>query len=399
MTDDSEPSEPYGMHRQVEVYTAGMMAGTPPDYPVSYERLRERAEAVLDPEAYAYVAGGAGAEETVRSNRTAFERWKLVPRMLRDVSERDLSVELFGRTLPVPVLLAPIGVQSIVHDDAELATARAADSLDVPFVLSTASSETMEDVAAAAGEVPRWFQLYWSGDKELTASLIERAEAAGYDALVVTLDTPLLGWRERDVEQAYLPFLDAEGVANYFSDPAFRDALDDPPEEDPDAAVMHFVDVFTNAEATWDDLAVVQEATDLPVVLKGILHPADARLAVEHGVDGVVVSNHGGRQVDGALGALDSLPGVVAAVEGEIPVLFDSGVRRGADAVKAIALGADAVMLGRPYAYGLALGGEEGVRAVLKNFLADLDLTLALSGHTSFDDLEASELVETTGRR
>ncbi|WP_433624255.1 lactate 2-monooxygenase [Halomicrococcus sp. NG-SE-24] len=393
-----DPSQPFGPDRQNEVYAAGMLADQTPDLPASPGELADLAREALSPEAYAYLAGGAGDESTARENRRAFDRWRIVPRMLRDVAERDLSVELFDSELPVPVLLAPIGVQSIVHEEGELATARAAADLDVPVVLSSASSETMEDVAGELGDTTAWFQLYWSADRDVTASFLRRAEEAGYEAVVVTVDTPMMGWRERDVDRAYLPFLDGEGVANYFSDPAFRDALDAPPEEDETAAVWHFTEIFGDPSLTWDDLDWLREQTDLPVVLKGILHPADAREALDRGVDGLVVSNHGGRQVDGAIGALEALPDVVDAVDGRVPVLFDSGVRRGADAFRAIALGADAVLLGRPYAYGLAVDGENGVRSVLANFLADLDLTLALSGYDAVADVDRSAVVATRER-
>jgi len=315
--------------------------------------------------------------------------------MLRNVAERDLSVDFFGEEIEVPLLLAPLGVLSIVHEEGELAVARAAADRDVPMVLSSASSYTMEEVADELGETAKWFQLYWSADPDIAHSFVDRAEEAGYDGIVVTLDTPLLGWRERDIEQGYLPFLDGEGVANYFSDPAFRDRLDAPPEENEGSAVMEFIDIFGDPSLTWDDLAALREETDLPLVVKGVLHPEDAERAVECGADGVIVSNHGGRQVDGAIGALSALPSVVEAVD--VPVLFDSGIRGGADIVKAIALGADSVLLGRPYAYGLAIDGEAGVGSVLDDFLADLDLTLALAGHTSFDELDESILVDRRG--
>jgi lactate 2-monooxygenase len=391
MTD--EPSEPYGEHRQQNVYSSGMLADDPPEHPVQYEELEREALEAMSDEAAAYVAGGAGTENTVTENRRAFEDWRIVPRMLRDVSERDLRVSPFDREFAVPVMLAPLGVLSIVHDEGELAVARAAADRDVPMCLSSASSYTMEEVADELGDTPKWFQLYWSADPAIARSFIDRAEAADYDGIVVTLDTPLLGWRERDIEQGYLPFLDGEGVANYFTDPAFRDRLDAPPEENEGAAVMEFIDIFGDPSLTWEDLADLREQTDLPLIVKGILHPDDAERAVECGADGVIVSNHGGRQVDGAIGTLTALPSVVEAV-GDVPVLFDSGIRGGADVVKAIALGADSVLLGRPYAYGLALDGEAGVKSVLKNFLADLDLTLALTGHTSFDDLDRSVLVD-----
>ena len=375
----------YGTERQLQIYLAGMQ-GQRPTTPMTYEVLEEQARQKLSSEAFGYVAGGAGGEETMRANRAAFERWQIVPRMLRNVGERNLSAQVLGASLPAPVMLAPIGVQSIVHADAEVAVARAAASLAVPFILSTASSKTMEEVAQAAdaaGTTTRWYQLYWGRDPELTASFLARAERAGYGAIVVTLDTPLLSWRERDIALAYLPFLLGEGIANYLSDPVFRASLPQPPEQNPQAAIMRFVQVFSSPTLTWDDLKFLREHTSLPILLKGILHPDDARHALDAGANGIIVSNHGGRQVDGAIPALDALPGVVEVVQGRVPVLFDSGIRRGADIFRAVALGAQAVLLGRPYMWGLALGGEAGVRDVLLNTLADLDLTLALSGYTS----------------
>ena len=341
----------------------------------------------MTPQARGYVEGGAGSGATMRANREAFDRWRIVPRMLQGVAERDLSVELFGQRYPAPVLLAPVGVQTIVHPEGELAVARAAASTGVPFVLSTASSHPMEDVAAAAGDAPRWFQLYWPNDAELTRSFLRRAEQAGYSAIVVTLDTAMLAWRPADLEQAYLPFLKSEGIANYLTDPVFRAGLEKPPEEDPGAAIMRWVGVFSNPGYRWDDLAMIREATSLPVLVKGVLSPDDARTALDHGVDGVIVSNHGGRQVDGSVAALDALPAIVAEVAGAIPVLLDSGIRGGSDAIKAIALGATAVLLGRPFLWGLALGGDAGVVQVVRGFLAELDLSLGLSGHRSLATL------------
>jgi isopentenyl diphosphate isomerase/L-lactate dehydrogenase-like FMN-dependent dehydrogenase len=382
-----------GLQRQMEIYQAGLR-GERPRMPLAAEELEQRARAVLPPEAYTYVAGGAGGEDTVRANREAFRRYRIVPRFLRDVARRDLGVAVLGRRFPAPVLLAPIGVQSMLHPEAELAVARAARSLGAALVLSTVSSTPLEAVAQAMGEVPHWFQLYWPRDPDLAASLVGRAERAGYSALVVTLDTYLLGWRERDLQLGWLPFLHGRGLANYFTDPVFRAALPAPPEQDPMPAVRHFVQVVSNPGLTWDDLAFLRRHTRLPVLLKGILHPDDARRAVDHGVEGVIVSNHGGRQVDGAIAALDALPGVVEAVAGRAEVLFDSGIRRGADVFKAVALGARCVLLGRPYCYGLALGGEEGVREVLRNLLADVELTLGLAGCASFADVSRANLAE-----
>ena len=373
---------------QNEVYLKGLFGETP-TLPFGWREMEQLAHERMSPGALGYVAGGAGAEDTMAANRAAFGRWRLVPRMLRGIpAQRDHATTVLGTPMPAPVMLAPVGVLSIVHEEAEKAVARAAASLGVPMVVSTAGSFSIEDVAAAAPGGPRWYQLYWPSDRELAASFVRRAEAAGYEALVVTLDTWQLGWRPRDLSQAYLPFLRAEGVANYFSDPVFQQGL---PEGDQGAAVMKFVGLFNNPTLTWDDLAWLKQQTSLPVVLKGIQHPDDARHAVDAGVQGVICSNHGGRQVDGALGALDALPAVVDAAAG-LPVLFDSGVRSGADAAKALALGAAAVLLGRPYVHGLAVGGEAGVHHVLRCFLADLDLQIGLSGHASASELSRESL-------
>ncbi len=388
----------YGMERQFQIYMGGMQ-GQKPALPIDAGALEAAARQVMSAEAYDYVAGSAGGEDTMRANRDAFTRWRIIPRMLRNVGRRDSRVQIFTDTFTAPLMLAPIGVQSIVHPEAEVAVVRAAAELNVPMILSTASSKTMEEVAAAAGSAPLWYQLYWGRNPDVTASMLRRAEAAGYRAIVVTLDTALLSWRERDLQNAYLPFLLGEGLANYFSDPAFRAALPQPPEENPMAAIQYFVSIFSNPTLTWDDLAFLRQHTKLPIILKGILHYDDARQAVERGADGIIVSNHGGRQVDGAEASLEALPRVVAAVNGAIPVLFDSGIRRGADIVKALALGARAVLLGRPYIWGLALNGQAGVREVLLNVLADFDLTLALSGYASVTEVTGSAITREPAHR
>ncbi len=378
---------------QNEIYLGGL-GGQKPELPISYSDLETKAREVMTPEAYGYVAGGAGSEDTMRENLEAFRRWRIVPRMLRDVSTRDLSTEILGTALPAPVMLAPVGVLGIVHEEGELAVARAASSLGVPFILSTAASNTLEDVAEAAGIGPRWFQLYWPNDEDIAASFVGRAESAGYSAIVVTLDVPQLAWRPRDLQGAFLPFLTGEGIANYVADPAFLAQLDEPPEQNPTGAVLKWVSVFPHPTLTWERLSWLRERTPLPLLLKGVLHPDDARNAVDAGMNGIIVSNHGGRQVDGAIATLDALPAVVEAA-GDLPVLLDSGVRTGADAVKAIALGARAVLLGRPYAFGLGVGGEEGVRHVLRSFLAELELSMALSGFTSISEIDRAVLEPT----
>jgi len=390
---EKRPTPRYrGEQRSAEVYAGGMI-GKRMSVPAVGSLLEQKAKETLKPQAWDYVAGGAGLEHSIRANREAFDRWKLVPRMLRDISQRDMTTELFGAQLPAPVLLGPVGVQGIMHADAELAVARAAASIGIPMVLSTVCSRPMEKVAEALGGGIGWFQLYWSKDQEVAASFLHRAEAAGFKALVVTLDIPMLGWRERDLEHAYLPFLFADGIANYTTDPVFRSRLAKPPEEDPAAAVALWGSIFANPTLTWESLRFLRQHTKLPIILKGILHPEDAARALDAGVEGIIVSNHGGRQVDGAIAALDALQPVLEIVKGRVPVLFDSGIRCGADAIKALALGAKAVLLGRLYIWGLAVAGEEGVRDVVLNFLADLDINLGLCGFTSLRDLNPSVLV------
>jgi lactate 2-monooxygenase len=375
-----------------EIYLRGM-GGDLPVFTTDPDGLEAAARAALDPKPFWYVAGSAGAGATARANRAALDRWRIVPRMLTGATHRDLTTTVLGSRLSAPVVTAPIGVQSIVHADAERAAARVAHELGIAMALSTVSSLTLEDVAAENGDGPRWFQLYWPNDPDVCISLLDRAKAAGFTALVVTLDTWLLGWRPHDLDTAYLPFLSGEGLANYFSDPAFLDGLAEPPTENLPAALMRWLPMFTGTDHTWDEIVFLREHWDGPIALKGILHADDARRAADAGVQAVIVSNHGGRQVDGGIGALEALPAVADAVGGQLEVLFDSGIRTGADIVKALALGARAVLVGRPWVYGLGLGGTDGVRHVLRGLLADLDLTLALSGHRTPADLDRDSVL------
>jgi lactate 2-monooxygenase len=397
---------PYSNYEH-EIYVAGMLGGRKPARPVDWRELERDAYAMLSRGPRGYIQGGAGRGHTIRANREAFDEWRIVPRMLKDVSERSLERTVLGAKVPAPVLLAPIGVQTVAHPEGELASARAAAHVGLPMIASTAASHTIEQIAETArtatdppqgdteaeGEHDFWYQLYWPRDRELARSFIARAETAGYKAVVVTLDTWLLGWRPADLTDGFLPFLRGEGNVNYLQDPVFRAALPKPPEEDMPSAVAYWAWQFSNPAVTWADLEFLRECTKLPIVLKGIQSVKDAQLAVEHGIEGIIVSNHGGRQVDGAIGSLQALPGVVEAVGESCEVLFDSGIRSGADALKALALGARAVCLGRPYTWGLALGGEQGVIDVLRAFLAELDLNMALSGHASVDELGMHSLI------
>ena len=377
---------------QYAVYLDGLLTGKVPRMPTDLSQLEGLAEKRLGPGPVGYVAGSAGSGLTAQANIDALARYRIVPRMLRDVHARDLTTTVLGRPIPAPMALAPVGVLSIMHPDAEAGAAAAAAHTGVPFTLSSASSMTMEQVASAMGEGERWFQLYWPKDREVTASFLSRARKAGYSALVVTLDTWLLAWRPRDLDQAYLPFLKGVGTANYFSDPAFQAGLARPVEEDPMAAVWHFVGMFTDPTKTWDDLAFLREHWDGPIALKGIQSADDARRAADAGMDGVIVSNHGGRQVNGAIASVDALGPIAAAVGDRVDVLFYSGIRGGLDIFKAVALGAKAVLLGRPYAYGLGLDGRAGVEHVIRAILAEFDLTLALSGHTTPGELTPADL-------
>jgi isopentenyl diphosphate isomerase/L-lactate dehydrogenase-like FMN-dependent dehydrogenase len=376
-----------------EIYLRGR-EGHRPTLPTDLNNLEAYAKSSLAPEPFWYVAGAAGAGHTHRANLEAFQRWRIIPRMLTDATDRDLRTTVLGTSIAAPVIAAPVGVQSIMHPLGELAIARASAELGIPMVASTVSSYPMEEIAEANGEGQRWFQLYWPNDDGVRTSFLSRAERAGFTALVLTLDTWLVGWRTHDLDHGYLPFLRGTGLANYFSDPAFRAGLQTSPEQDLDAAVQHWLPIFTGTDRSWEDVTRLREQWPHRLVLKGIQDPSDARRAVEAGVDAVVVSNHGGRQVDGAVASLDALPAVVQETDGAVEVYFDSGIRSGADIVKALALGARAVLVGRPWMYGLGLDGYDGVNHVLRCLLADLDLTLALSGNRTPGNLGRHSLVQ-----
>lgn len=413
------------LDRQRTIYIDGA-AGRRQDIPFQPELLEQRARLAMRPEAFAYIAGGAGLETTVKTNAGDFSRWHIVPRMLRNVEERDTSLTLFGQAMPAPFFLAPVGVLEMAHAEADLAVARAAAQLGIPYIFSNQASVPMETCASAMQDTARFFQLYWSRSDELVVSFLQRAEACGCAGIVVTLDTTMLGWRTRDLELASLPFLKGMGIAQYTSDPVFRRLMDEPVEA-PAAkpritweairtlisanrkypgsfwgnlrsgaglkAVRTFIRLYSRPNITWADLPFLRKHTRLPIILKGILHPDDARKALDYGIDGIYVSNHGGRQVDGAISTIRALPKVVEAVRDKVPVLVDSGFRGGADVYKALALGATAVGIGRPYCYALSIGGQAGVETLLANWLADFELTMGLAGCKNLEEVRASNLV------
>jgi L-lactate dehydrogenase (cytochrome) len=361
--------------------------------PEDLSKLEDQAAKVLDPESLAYILAGAGNQATMRANASAFRRWKVKRRRGRRVPAKvDLSTTVLGTRMPAPVLFAPVGVQTLAHPEGELATAPVAEELGLTYIHSTQAAYKMEDVAQANGDGSRWYQLYWPTDDELVVSFLRRAKAAGYTHLLITLDTTLLGWRPLDLDRGYSPFLENKGIANYTSDPVFQRRMPVPAEVSPLPAGVAFAGVFQNPGLNWGQLPLVRENWDGPILLKGIQSRRDARLAVDHEIDGIVVSNHGGRQVDGAIASLDALGPIVREVGGEMPVLFDSGIRTGRDAFKALALGADAVLIGRPYIYGLALGGQDGTRAVMQSLMRELEEEVRRAGHRTHRTLSRSSL-------
>lgn len=349
-------------------------------FPFRVEELEAKAKEKMSKNAFGYTRSGGGGEETLRKNTASFEKYSILPQYLNDVSNVDTSIELFGHTYRHPFLLAPIGMLKTTHEEAELAVAKAAAKLEVPYIQSTVSSYAIEEVAEVSEGSPKWFQLYWSNNENISFNMVKRAEEAGYQAIVLTIDTTMFGWREEDMTNRFSPLKAGYGKANYITDSAFLSTLK---QDDEASVVEEILQNIYHPKLSWKHVAELKKRTSLPVLLKGILHPTDARLAIENGVDGIIVSNHGGRQLDGVISSIDALPAVVEEVGGEVPILIDSGIRRGADVVKALALGADAVLLGRPYAYGLALAGQAGVEKVLTNFMQQTRSSLALAGASS----------------
>ncbi|MEC5423849.1 alpha-hydroxy-acid oxidizing protein [Virgibacillus sp. C22-A2] len=361
-------------------------------FPVPFEELEEAAKQKIDASAFGYIQSGAGGEETLRKNNTSFSKYSIVPTFLKDVSKLDTSITLFGRTYPYPLLLAPVGMLKLADEAADIAVAKAAAAHQIPFIQSTVSSYSIEEITAATGDSPKWFQLYWSNHRETAFNMVKRAEKAGYEAIVLTIDTFSLGWRETDLKNRFSPLMQGFGKANYETDDVFLASL---PNQQPESVIQGIKDNINHPSLNWDDIRELKKRTTLPVLLKGILHPEDALQATRHGVDGIIISNHGGRQLDGVISSIDALPEIAAIIDGKIPVLLDSGIRRGSDVVKAIALGADAVLLGRPFVYSLAVGGETGVRNYLANFKQDVQASTTLSGAATMQDLRDLTITRT----
>ena len=351
------------------------------------------AEERLPRNSFDYIARGSGDQNTLKANRSVFNDWTLIPRVLNKVVHRDKSIQLLGKSYPTPLLFSPIGVQKIVHPNGEMESSKVAAEFGIPFILSNAASCSMEEVASNIGDSPKWFQVYYSSNKEVSKSQIQRAKSLGYEALVVTVDTALLGLREYDIENNYSPLNEGMGSGNYSSDPVFNEQLLAKGLSGKESAIKFQMEIFENPSLSWDDIIEIKSYTNLPIFLKGIMHTDDALTAVSLGIDGLIVSNHGGRQLDHCISSLEALENICHAVGGKIPVLFDSGIRRGTDIVKAMAIGASAVLIGRPYLYGM-VAGHEGIRTVLQQILRELDVTMALAGIDDIKTIDGSILLK-----
>ncbi|KJZ72110.1 hypothetical protein HIM_08483 [Hirsutella minnesotensis 3608] len=374
------------------------LRGQLPVVPTDPRKIQGKAKQVMPKNGYDYITGAAGEEATKEANRLAFRQWRIVPRVLTPTTPRNLSVTLFGHRYGAPAIMAPIGDQSLYHPDKEVGTAIACANLSVPFTLSTAASTGIEELVAKAPRGPKWFQLYWPFNEELLASILNRAHASGYQVLVVTLDGWAGGWRPSDLDTANAPNFLGQGNEVGFQDPVFRKMFAEEseggtPENDTIAASVSWITkVISGTSQDWSHLRILRKHWKGPIVLKGILSVQDARMAVRYGMDGIVVSNHGGRQMDGGVATLDVLPEIVDAVGKRTTVLFDSGLRTGADVFKALALGAKAVLVGRPVVYGLGINGTAGALAAFAGILADLDITMGFAGAKRVSDLTRDRL-------
>ena len=423
------------LDRQRSIYGNGL-SGKRPVIPFHADALREQAKRKMAENAWAYIDGGAGNENSIAANTAAFSKVAIMPRMMRPNETADFSTSLLGMKLPFPLLLAPIGALDLICPSADRMVARACRDTGVPFIFSNQAGTPMEICAGEMGDTPRWFQLYWSKSDDLVLSFVRRAEACGCRAIVLTVDTTLLGWRTRDLALAYLPFLRGMGIAQYTSDTVFMDLLRKASggapadvtaaagqaprpaitlttianllrqkshhpgglwknlfSKEPLEAVRLFINIYSNPALSWDKVVWLRGQTQLPILIKGILCAEDAIQAAASGADGIIISNHGGRQVDGAIPTLDALGPIRKALPKPFPVILDSGIRSGSDMLKALALGADAVLLGRPYAYGLGIKRQEGVKEVIMNLVNDFELTARLAGCRNLAEIDEALLL------
>ncbi|MBP6985230.1 MAG: alpha-hydroxy-acid oxidizing protein [Alphaproteobacteria bacterium] len=426
MSDDFRSDVAYVSKRQFEIMLKGV-SGEKPKIPVRLDQLEGEAQKYMTEGAFSYVATGSGRGTTTQRNKDAFKKWVIIPRVLQNTNNLSTSVEIFGKKHDYPFLLGPLALHSERGKPGEASVGRAAASENIGMVFSSYASTPMEVVAAGMGDCTRWFQNIWTQSERLNESLLRRAEACGCSALVFTIDAPVVGWRTQDLTLGYSPFENSHGMGQYFSDPVFKEMLDVYMKSDaempspkinftlikyligmarhypgntlsnlfslrPQKALMLVSHLTSERSLTWEEIRSVRKLTKLPIIVKGILNPEDAKLAVKYGMDALVVSNHGGRQLSSAIPSLDALPDVIEAVNGKIPVFMDSGIRGGSDIFKALALGAHAVFIGRPYLFALAIAGEAGVKELIQNLKAEFELLMILSGCKSISEINRDRI-------
>ncbi|MBK7811729.1 MAG: alpha-hydroxy-acid oxidizing protein [Saprospiraceae bacterium] len=411
--------------RQKEIYTEGAL-GHQPKIPVDFKSLELQASKILSKNAFGYIATGAGQEEGIFNNQKAFSSWNIIPSIASGIQNLDTKRQILGLDLPWPMMFAPIGVLDLARPKGDLLLAKASVESQIPMIISNQASTSMEEVAKALTSQNFWFQLYFSKSKELVRNFVQRAEACGAKGIILTLDTTTLGWRQRDLNNAYLPFIRGLGIAQYTSDPVFKELLKDVnlqtqksagnifqklrllhellknypgsyfenlKSKEPIKAVRKFIEIYSRPELNWDDIQWLKEISNIPVLLKGILHPNDALQAIKLGIDGIVISNHGGRQIDRVISSLDALVEIKKVVPKDYPLILDSGIRTGTDIFMALALGAKTVLLGRPYVYALAINGSKGVLEITKNILAEFEITMKLAGCPNIESITEEKLV------
>ncbi|NOT37948.1 MAG: lactate 2-monooxygenase [Saprospiraceae bacterium] len=408
-----------------EIYLKGN-SGIKPIIPLCYEELESKAKKALPKNSYDYIYTGAGKHIGVSNNQSAFKKYAIRPRMLHGNASLDTSVKIFDTQLQSPFLFAPIGVLELAHPKGDLELAKASRNLQIPMIISNQASYSMEAITDTLQNMDRWFQLYFSKNYEFVESLIQRAEETKCSAIVITVDTTILGWRQMDLQNAFLPFTLGKGIAQYTSDPVFKKLMQQKPSsynkmaitpalivnmlgalsrfpgsllsnlvsKDPIKAIRKFIEIYSKPDLNWNDIRWIKSKTKLPLLIKGILRSDDAKIAMQHGVDGIIVSNHGGRQVDHVISSLDALVEIKSQIPASYPLLLDSGIRTGTDAFIALCLGAKSVLVGRPYVYSLAINGHQGVTECMNNFITELHIMMMLSGVKNLNELSPELLVK-----